>query len=96
MEKYPPMSHMHMPHISPAAHVPNMPNMPMPQISPATQMPINYHPVTLHASYEEINLYGPKKHHHHHCHCPRPVYSSAGIILVLFILLVIILRSVVR
>jgi hypothetical protein len=86
MEKYKPMPAMHMPY-SPHALMPSP--MPMP-------MPLSYAPpVTLHASFEEINIYEQKKHPHHFHYLPHGGgYVSAGAILVLFILLVIILRAV--
>lgn len=76
---------------------------PMPMTSPAMQMPMGPAPMTapmsypmgpvnVHASYEEINIYEPKKHHHHG-HCKVGGWTSVGTILVLYILLVIILRS---
>ncbi|MDF2962512.1 MAG: hypothetical protein K0S39_4247 [Paenibacillus sp.] len=87
MEKYKPMP-MPMPTQMPAPSMPTA--MPAPAPMPAPQYAA---PITLHASYEEINIYEPKKHHHHgHCHKPVGWYS-AGSILVLYILLVIILRS---
>ncbi|MEK3911264.1 hypothetical protein [Paenibacillus sp. FSL H7-0331] len=77
-----------------------MPNMQMPYVSPASMnpmpsMPANQAaPVTVHASFEEINIYEPKKHHHHHhAHCKPAGGMSFGAILVLYILLVIILRG---
>lgn len=90
MEKYQPMpmSNMQMPYTAPAA----------PMHKPMTSaMPSSYaQPINVHASYEEINIYEQKKPHLHpqvHCHTPGG-WSSAGSILVLYILLVIILRSV--
>ncbi|WP_159885156.1 hypothetical protein [Paenibacillus puerhi] len=82
-------------------------NMPLPNVAPAAvspaavQPPMYGAPINVHASYEEINIYAPKKHdHHHHHHMPAAVAHScaaprlnAGAILVLYILLVIILRS---
>ncbi|SFL68388.1 hypothetical protein SAMN03159341_108208 [Paenibacillus sp. 1_12] len=75
-----------------------MPNMQMPtNVSPASMNPMPYMPanqaapVMVHASFEEINIYEPKKHHHAHC---KPTGGlSMGAILVLYILLVIILRG---
>lgn len=60
-----------------------------PAVSPAMHypMPCHHMPVNIHASYEAINVY-PTKKHHYHCG-----YGGAGIVLVLFILLVIVLRS---
>lgn len=60
-------------------------------VAPAAMMPKPvYSPINVHASYEEINIYQPKKHHHHF----HPgVRTSIGAILVLYILLVIILRT---
>ncbi|UQZ83729.1 hypothetical protein SK3146_02936 [Paenibacillus konkukensis] len=76
-----------------------MPSMPM--TSPAMQMPMppmNYPmqaaPINLHATYEEINIYEPKKHHHGHCCQTGGGWATpVGTILVLYILLVIILRG---
>jgi hypothetical protein len=95
MEKYQmPMSNMQL----------SMPQMQAPYSAPApTHKPMTsaiptggyVAPITVNASYEEINLYETKKHHHHHhAHC-HPVGGSlsVGAILVLYILLVIILRG---
>ncbi|MEK8132203.1 hypothetical protein WMW72_30325 [Paenibacillus filicis] len=81
---------MHMPNVSPA-------------VSPAMTQPMPAAPINVHASYEEINIYAPKKHHHHHHHMHHmpvavsPVHTgprmNVASILVLYILLVIILRS---
>jgi hypothetical protein len=93
MERYPmSMSNAQMPNMQ-------MPNMQMPYVSPASMnpmpsMPANQAaPVMVHASFEEINIYEPKKHHHHHAHCKPAGGMSFGAILVLYILLVIILRG---
>lgn len=72
---------------------------PMPNLGPAPTavspiampQPTYPAPINVHASYEEINIYAPKKHHHHHWHGHG--FTSAALILVLYILLVIILRS---
>jgi hypothetical protein len=89
MEKFQsmPMSNMQMPYTAPAQM-----HKPM-----TAAMPSSYvQPINVNASYEEINIYEPPKHHHHHAHCHTPggKWSSAGSILVLYILLVIILRGV--
>jgi hypothetical protein len=88
MEKFQsmPMSNMQMPYTAPAQM-----HKPM-----TAAMPSSYvQPINVNASYEEINIYEPPKHHHHaHCHTPGGSWSSAGSILVLYILLVIILRGV--
>lgn len=77
-----------------------MPNM-MPNIMPVANAPVATSPaytapmmpINVHASYEEVNIYAPKKHHHH-CHSAKgPGWNSVGSILVLYILLVIILRG---
>ncbi|OXM82433.1 hypothetical protein [Paenibacillus rigui] len=84
MEKYKPMpmpAPMPLPAVSPVSMGPASKPMPMPY--PSYTAPVN-----IHASYEEINIYEPKKHHG----CGT-WYTSAGIILVLYILLVIILRG---
>lgn len=91
MEKFKPMP-MPMPAPIPA---------PLPAVSPISMgpaakpmplapMPTYTAPINIHATYEEFNFYEPKKHHGH---CHGVGYTSTGIILVLFILLVIILRS---
>ncbi|MCZ8515130.1 hypothetical protein O9H85_22445 [Paenibacillus filicis] len=49
-------------------------------------------PVNVHTSYEEINIYAPKKHYFH----GYPGWTSVGVILVLYILLVIVLRGLHR
>lgn len=91
MERYQPMSNAQMPNMQ-------MPNMQMPYVSPVSTNPMPYMPanqaapVTVHASFEEINIYEPKKHHHH-AHCKPAGGMSFGAILVLYILLVIILRG---
>ncbi|AEI39580.1 hypothetical protein KNP414_00990 [Paenibacillus mucilaginosus KNP414] len=67
-----------------------MPNM-MPTATAPVSMPksMAYPPVNVNAMFDEINIYGPKKPHYP----VKGVWSSAGYILVLYILLVIILRS---
>ncbi|NOU96586.1 hypothetical protein GC093_25685 [Paenibacillus sp. LMG 31456] len=98
MEKYKPMQ-MPMHHVQMPAPNMSAPNMQMPVMQMPNQAPMPVHhitaPINLHASYEEINIYEPKKEHHHgHGHYHKPVgWSSVGTILVLYILLVIILRS---
>jgi hypothetical protein len=95
MEKYQPMSgyNMQMPYTTPTSTSAAMPK-PM-----TSAMPSSYaQPINVHASYEEINIYEQKKPQIHHqasqAHCHTPGgWSAAGSILVLYILLVIILRS---
>jgi hypothetical protein len=91
MEKYKPMPMpgpmpMPMPAVSPASMGPASKPMPYPSYT----APSYTAPVNIHASYEEINIYEPKKHHGH---CHGGWYTSIGVILVLYILLVIILRG---
>ncbi|MCR8635311.1 hypothetical protein [Paenibacillus radicis (ex Xue et al. 2023)] len=102
MEKYKPMQMPmhHVPMPGPNMPAPNMPapNMQMPvmQMPAPAPMPVHHYsaPINLHASYEEINIYEPKKQHHHgHCHKPAVGWTTTGTILVLYILLVIILRG---
>ncbi|MFH5181480.1 hypothetical protein ACHHV8_01855 [Paenibacillus sp. TAB 01] len=88
MEKYKPMpmpmhAPMPLPAVSPTSMGPASKPMPMP-------MPSYTAPINIHASYEEVNIYEPKKHHGH---CHGGWYTSVGAILVLYILLVIILRG---
>ncbi|MBP1157140.1 MULTISPECIES: sporulation protein YjcZ [unclassified Paenibacillus] len=105
MEKYQPMAmpkpmSAQMPSYTPmSAQMPSY--APMPNVGPAPTavspvampQPIYHAPINVHASYEEINIYAPKKHHHHwHGHG----FTSAALILVLYILLVIVLRSMHR
>ena len=90
MEKYKPMpmpmhAPMPLPAVSPTSMGPASKPMPMPMPMPSYTAPIN-----IHASYEEVNIYEPKKHHGH---CHGGWYTSVGAILVLYILLVIILRG---
>ncbi|TXK81009.1 hypothetical protein [Paenibacillus sp. N3.4] len=82
---------------------------PMPMTMPIMQQPapIMHKPVHndihLHASYQQTSVVFPKPHHPHHHHHHHPVAvqpvsvcstnNSAGSILVLFILLVIITRG---
>ncbi|WP_282939778.1 hypothetical protein [Paenibacillus sp. RC67] len=101
MDKFKPM-----PMVSPAMEMPGpMPNMnaPMPMpyspsfVSPSYTAPTYAAPINVHANFEAYNIIEPKKHHHHHGHCHRGCgWTSVGTILVLYILLVIILRGVVR
>jgi hypothetical protein len=95
MEKYKPMP---MPHMQQIYSAPAPMPSPIPSPGPSA-MPLSYAaPVTLHASYEEINIYEQKKHHPHGHHCHQPVHGhfSAGAILVLYILLVIVLRGFIK
>ncbi|MCZ8523508.1 MULTISPECIES: hypothetical protein [Paenibacillus] len=100
MEKYQPIAMpAPMPTPMPAPMPAPMPSMkmpaPMPNMMPTATAPISmpkpvhYAPVNVNAKFEEINIYAPPKPHYP----VQGVWSSAGYILVLYILLVIILRS---
>jgi hypothetical protein len=82
--------------ISMENYMPN-PNVP-PYVAPAAVNPaLPMYPVNINAGYEEVNIYGPNKpYHHHHHHGVYGAWTSTGAILVLFILLVIVLRSLHR
>jgi hypothetical protein len=66
---------------------------PMPAPAPIMQQPM--HDIHLHASYQQTEFVFPKPVHTHAVACP-PKNNSAASILVLFILLVIITRSICR
>jgi len=92
MEKYKPMPM----NVSPAMEMPMGPmamNAPMPLAAPINApMPYPVAPVNIHANFEAYNFFEPKKHHYHHGHHCK-TGCSFTVILVLYILLVIILRS---
>ncbi|UUZ83420.1 hypothetical protein LJK88_05930 [Paenibacillus sp. P26] len=79
-----------MPNVMPYAANPNVMPYAAPNVMPMATAPMNVgpHPYPVNISYEEVNIYAPKKH----CHYPVG-WTSAGVILVLYILLVIVLRS---